>query len=70
MKGIIDRFEGEIAILELENRERLELKREHLPGEAKEGDVIVQIDGQYTIDPKETQRRKEEIEKLSQTLWE
>lgn len=70
MKGIIDRFEGEIAILELENRERLELKREHLPREAKEGDVIVQIDGQYTIDQEETQRRIDEIEQLSQNLWE
>ena len=38
MKGIIDRFEGSKAIIELENKTKLEIKRDELPLRVKEGD--------------------------------
>lgn len=70
MKGVIDRFEGDYAILELEDRNMIEVRRGAIPQHAKEGDVLVQVNGQYIIDSKETERRKAEIEALSQKLWE
>ena len=70
MKGIIDRFEGDFAIVELEERNIIEIPREDLPQSAKEGDVLVQTNGKFIIDSGETERRKAEIEALSQKLWE
>lgn len=70
MKGIIDRFEGEFAVVECEDRVRVEIHRNIIPKEAKEGDVIIQIGGKYKIDEGETQRRREEIEALAKDLWE
>lgn len=62
---IIDRFEGAIAIIELEKGEFVQIPRAILPAEAKEGDVItVQIDGRRTAD------RKSKIEGLLHELWE
>jgi hypothetical protein len=70
MKGIIDRFEGEVAIVELDNRDRVEISRKLISETAKEGDVLVQCDGKFVIDQQETLRRNEEIETLSRDLWE
>lgn len=49
---IIDRFEGDWAIIETENRTLFNLPRSVMPTELKEGDVIkimVSIDPQSTI---------------------
>lgn len=40
MKGIIDRFEGDIAVIEKEDREFIHLNRSFISFEAKEGDEI------------------------------
>jgi len=37
---IIDRFEGDLAIVEMENRTTFNLPRSILPSDLKEGDVI------------------------------
>jgi hypothetical protein len=70
MTGIIDRFEGDYVILELENRIMDKVPRNQIPDCAKEGDVIIKINGIYRVDEGETQRRKRELEVLSQDLWE
>ncbi|MHB1651780.1 MAG: DUF3006 domain-containing protein [Desulfitobacteriaceae bacterium] len=69
MKGIIDRFEGNMAVVEMVGRKMQDIPRVKLPPDAKEGDVIVEENGVYRIDEVETQRRREEIEKLSKDLW-
>jgi hypothetical protein len=62
---IIDRFEGEIAIIELEKGKFVQIPRIILPSEAREGDVItVQIDQKRTAD------RRSKIEGLLHELWE
>lgn len=70
MKGIIDRFEEDIAVIELENRETLNLPRHLLPVEAQEGDVVYGEEGVYRIDQEETKKNKEDISKLMDSLWE
>lgn len=70
MRGVIDRFEGEVAVVEGEDRVNVEIPRHLIPKEAKEGDSIIQIDDNYIIDEDETQRRRNEIEALSKGLWE
>ena len=69
MKVIIDRFEGNFAVCEKEDRTMLNINRGKLPAQAKEGDVLT-IDGAtITIDERETAERKNEAEKLMNDVW-
>lgn len=69
MKVIIDRFEGDYAVCEKENCEMIDIKRELLPKEAKENDVLDIQGDEITIDVKETEKRKKEISELTKDLW-
>lgn len=64
MKIIIDRFEEEFAVVELENKIMLNIPKEIIPSNAKEGDVI-----SIEIDVEESNKRKENIHKLMTELW-
>lgn len=45
---IIDRFEGEYAVIETEDG-MINVNREFLPADAREGDVVTINDGRYEI---------------------
>ncbi|GCD09410.1 DUF3006 domain-containing protein [Clostridium tagluense] len=68
MKGIIDRFEGNYAVVELQGGKTINIDKRKLPMEAQEGTVI-EISKSITIDNEETLKRKKEIEKLTEGLW-
>ena len=70
MNVIIDRFEGNYAVCEKENRTMMDIKRINLPFEAREGDVLSIDKGKFTIDIEKTEKRRREIEKLTEDLWE
>ncbi len=59
MKVIIDRFEEDKAIVELENGEMQHLSAKLLPAMAAEGDVLT-----IEIDEEETERRKNRLNEL------
>ena len=63
MKYIIDRFEGDFAVLEIEKGKFVNMPKIFLE-DAKEGDVVV-----ITIDKSETKERKEKIENLMNDLF-
>lgn len=65
MKVIIDRFEGNYAIVELPDRSTANIPKQLVPEGAKEGDVL-----SIEIDKDETAKRKERIQKLMDELWE
>lgn len=65
MKFIIDRFEGEFAVVELENREMINLPICIIPQGTKEGDILKII-----IDQEETSSRKRRIEEKLKRLFE
>lgn len=67
---IIDRFEENLAILEDEDRKMLEIEREILPKEAKEGDCIKKTEKGYEIDETETAKRRGRIHSLMNQLFE
>lgn len=67
---IIDRFEGKYAIVEQELGKYLNIKRNQLPKNAKEGDCLFIDKGIYKIDEIETKKRKEDIIKLQNSMWE
>lgn len=70
MKGILDRFEGEYAVVELEDRSLKNILRSELPKGSREGDAIILVNGEWTIDKAETKERKARIENLVNDLFE
>jgi hypothetical protein len=70
VKVIIDRFEGDFAVCEKENREMIDINRDLIPKEAKESDVLDIQDDKIIIDIYETEKRKKYIEELTKDLWE
>ncbi|TYP56686.1 DUF3006 domain-containing protein [Thermosediminibacter litoriperuensis] len=67
-KGVIDRFEGEFAVIETTDGKIINIKKHLLPERAREGDVI-DLEN-LTIDEPETRRRKREIEEMARYLFE
>jgi DNA-binding protein len=62
LKGIIDRFEGNYAVVELEDRRMTNIEKSLLPENVAEGDCIILEDGKYIIDKNETENRKKRIQ--------
>lgn len=65
MKFIIDRFEENFVVVELENRDMLDIPIDIIPMDAKEGDVLKII-----IDEDETFSRNKRIEEKFKRLFE
>jgi len=65
MKIIIDRIEEEFCVVELEDKQILNIPKAIIPSNAKEGDVI-----SIEVEEKETVELKKEINKLMNELWE
>lgn len=64
MKYTIDRFEGDFAVIELEDGRFANVPMVAIPVEAKEGDII-----QVSIDSDETESRKLFIEQKMSKLF-
>ena len=69
MKVIIDRFEGNYAVCEKENREMINIHKSKIPVAAKESDVLSIDKDIITIDIAETAARKKQIERIMKDLW-
>lgn len=66
----VDRFEGDMAVLEdRKNNKMINVKREELPSDIKEGDILKMINGKYFIDRDFTQEISERIKKKMDDLW-
>ena len=61
---IIDRFEGDFAVVEIDEGMFANIPKIALPKNAKEGDVI-----NVSIDKGETEERRKRLEKLMDSLW-
>ena len=64
MKWIVDRIEGDYAIVELENGKAVDIPLISLPEDIKEGAVI-----NVSVDKAETEKRKEIIDSLAKRLF-
>jgi len=65
MKVIIDRFEGDYAVIELPDMSTVNMPIQLIPKGAREGDVLI-----IEIDAEETKNRREQVKKLMDDLWE
>ena len=69
MKLIIDRFEGIYAVCELENGEFIDVPKEDIPKEAKEGDILIKTDNGYCVDKMATENKRKEIKERMNKLF-
>jgi hypothetical protein len=69
MRVIIDRFEGDFAVCEKADRTMLNVKRETLPPDAKEGDALIIEGDTISIDIANTEKRKNIVRKLFADLF-
>lgn len=65
MKIIIDRYEEEFVVVELENKQMINIPKAIIPTNAREGDVI-----SIEVDIDESTERKKKINNLMNELWE
>lgn len=68
-KGIIDRFEEDWAVIELEDGGFMDIHMSNLPSNASEGSVVFIENNKATLLPEETQARKRHIGKLMENLF-
>lgn len=65
---ILDRLEGETAVIEADDA-MIEVPRDALPPDVREGDVLQKDGDRYRIDRDATERRKAEIDRLMKGIW-
>lgn len=70
MRVTVDRFEGDYAVCEKEDRTFIDIHMKDLPRGVKEGDVLIISGNIIIIDREETTKRNEKIKKLIDKLWE
>lgn len=69
MKGIIDQFEEDWVIVEIDG-ETKDFPRSRFPKEAKVGDVVNISSNRITVLQDETEKLRQEIEQLMEDVWE
>lgn len=66
---IIDRFEGETAVIETDGG-MIGIDVSELPENAREGDVLVLENGRYAVDPEATEQRRKKASDRLRRLFE
>ena len=71
VKYTVDRFEGDMAILERDSDlAMVEVLKTAIPDGVKEGDILLENEGAFTIQVEETREREASIKKLMDSLFE
>lgn len=65
----IDRFEGNIAVLQSEGKQMQTVERALLPADAKEGDVLKEENGRYLPAPEKQAETAARIREKMKSLW-
>ena len=68
-KFTVDRIENDKAVLECENGECVTLEVKSLPKNIKEGDVLCFEENSYFLDKEETEKRRQKIKSLMDSLF-
>ena len=64
-EAVVDRIEGDLAVVETEWREMVNIPLQHLPKGTREGNVI---DITFRLNPEKEKKRRKDIIKLQQEL--
>ncbi len=66
---VIDRYEGNFAVVEDDEGKTINLPRDMLEKDIPEGSVIVLLRGKYILNKAETEKRKKELFDLQESLF-
>lgn len=69
MKGIVDRFEGDIVVIEIYGVTK-DFARSEVGGDVRPGNSVILIDGKWVTDEIETKDRARKIKELMNDVWE
>jgi len=69
-KYIVDRVEGNNAVIEKENGDMYKISIENIKGDFNEGDILINKGEYFEIDKKFTLKRKNEINDSIKNMWE
>jgi hypothetical protein len=69
MKGIVDRFEGDFVVIEVDGVTS-DIAKSEVDNNVKTGDSVLFVDGKWVTDQNETIIRSKEIKKLMDDVWE
>ncbi len=68
MTYVVDRIEGEVAVLQDEKEKLHIIPLKDLPSPLHRGDVIHGQKGAYTVDAEQTKKRRSQIQQLQERL--
>lgn len=66
----VDRIENGTAVIIDDNSVRREIPVSSINGSVKEGDMLIFKDGEYFPDKQAAEKKRREIKKLQDSLWE
>lgn len=66
---IIDRFEDEYAICECSDGNLMQIRRDLIAADAREGDVLIPGQNTYTVDTAATLKRRRRIRQKADRLF-
>lgn len=69
MQAIVEGFEGDFCILEIDGQTK-DVPRQQMDEKAKTGDIVVWNGEKWIPDPKQTEDRTRQIGKLMDEVWE
>ena len=69
-KYILDRVEGNYAILENENGSMIEISIDNIDGNFREGDILIKEGDKFTVSELLTKERKDKINNMMNVMWE
>ncbi|MFJ5624405.1 DUF3006 domain-containing protein [Peribacillus loiseleuriae] len=69
MKGIIDRFEGDLVVIEVD-RKTQNVPKELVDSKVKVSDVVEFVNEKWIVNEEETEKRRKKIKSLMESVWE
>ena len=69
-KYIVDRIEGDYAIVEKENGDMYKIFIENIKGNINEGDILIKKSEYFEIDKIFTLNRKNQVKNSMKNMWE
>ena len=66
---IIDRIEGDFVVVEAEDEKMVNILKDNIVCNFKEGDVLEREGDFFKVNSELTKKRKEEIERMTKDMW-
>lgn len=69
-KFVIDRIEDDFCVLEDQDKKLISIEKSKFPDDIIEGDIVIFENGEYVFSKELTEKAREEMFKLQESLFE